>query len=167
VALLSPVHREARLEVFYKFFFVHSCFLTESGLCHSRNKRRRSGEAQRFVRSGRCVLSSDDNCEDPAIRSLVSQQELRVSAEGGSHTPERPNVFVSSSGVNRMTSGPSRRNPNVDIPKSADEWYSEGFLKNCDRAKHSYNEFFRNVFRNHRLRNSISARTRSRSRTSA
>jgi hypothetical protein len=41
-----------------------------------------------------------------------------------------------------------RRNPNIDIPEGADKWYSDTFLENCDRAGHSYNDFFRDVFRN-------------------
>lgn len=41
-----------------------------------------------------------------------------------------------------------RRNPNIDIPEGADKWYGDEFLKNCDRGRHSYNNFFRNVFRN-------------------
>ena len=36
-----------------------------------------------------------------------------------------------------------RRNPNIDIPEGADKWYSDTFLENCDRAGHSYNDFFR------------------------
>src|SRR5215831_17364950 len=41
-----------------------------------------------------------------------------------------------------------RRNPNIDIPEGADKWYSDDFMLNCDRGGHSYNEFFRDVFRN-------------------
>jgi hypothetical protein len=40
-----------------------------------------------------------------------------------------------------------RREPNLDLPAGADQWYKERFLPNCDRGGKSYVALFRDIFR--------------------